>query len=193
MEYTIYLRTNLVNGKQYVGQTSNFPKRENEWKCLSAYYANKKLNEDREKYGLDNWKVEILAETDNRKDAWELEKRFINDYNTVFPNGYNRAFGGETNKGGNIGYHNGKEFEKGHKPWNYDLKNTHFSPDTEFKPISVVQLKNSNVVKIWDSIKDAAESVDNCYTSSISRCCKGITKSAGGFNWMYKEDYDKIQ
>ena len=28
MPYTIYLRTNLVNGKQYVGQTRNFKQRE---------------------------------------------------------------------------------------------------------------------------------------------------------------------
>ena len=31
---TIYIRTNTMNGKQYVGQTSNFKRRERDWKNL---------------------------------------------------------------------------------------------------------------------------------------------------------------
>ena len=45
----VYLRTNLVNGKQYVGQTVNFKNREYDWKCLKAIYANKYLSNARAK------------------------------------------------------------------------------------------------------------------------------------------------
>lgn len=192
MEYIIYLRTNLVNGKQYVGQTSNFIKREREWKCLKTKYGNQFLINDREKYGLENWKVEILAEADNREEAWELERRFIKDLNTVYPNGYNRAYGGKTNEGGNKGYHNGREFEKGQTPWNKGVKGIHLSPETEFKGKKVLKLKNGEVIAIYNSVLEAASDNENCYTGSISRTCKGKTKTAGGFEWMYKEDYDKI-
>lgn len=98
MKYTIYLRTNTVNNKQYVGQTSDFKRRNIEWNCLKHTYANEHICNDREKYGLDAWTVETLAETDNREDAWELEQRFINDYNTLWPNGYNLESGGHIGK-----------------------------------------------------------------------------------------------
>ena len=62
MPYTIYLRTNLVNGKQYVGQTNDIERRNKNWNTLSVRYANKFLEADRDKYGLTNFKTEILAE-----------------------------------------------------------------------------------------------------------------------------------
>ncbi len=129
MNYTVYLRTNKINGKQYVGQTKNLTHRENCWKSNKTTYGNKVLNEDRFKYGLENWTLEILSIVDTREEAWKLEENFIKKLNTRFPNGYNRAYGGKTNKGGNEGYHNGKEFKKGDEPWNKG-KNNCFSSET---------------------------------------------------------------
>ena len=192
MLYTVYLRTNLINGKQYVGQTKNFENRERGWKCLKYRYANKFIQIDREKYGIDNWKTEKLAEVDNREEAWELEEKYIRQFNTKFPNGYNKAYGGKTNKGGNEGYHNGKEFEKGHTPWNKGKKGIHLSQKTEFKPKPIIQLKNGEAIKVWNSIKDAADNVPKANTSPISKCCRGIAKTCAGYQWMYKEDYDEM-
>ena len=73
----IYLRTNLVNGKQYVGQTNDFKQREYDWKCLKAIYANKYLSCARMKYGFDNFKVEILRECKTQKELNEWEKYYI--------------------------------------------------------------------------------------------------------------------
>ena len=36
---TIYLRTNLINGKKYVGQTSDFKRRERDWRKLGTTYS----------------------------------------------------------------------------------------------------------------------------------------------------------
>ena len=94
MKYTVYLRTNKVNGKQYVGQTNDFKHRESQWRNLTTYYSNAQLTNDRNKYGLENFEVEILAEVDTREDACELEVRYIKELNTLQPNGYNVATGG---------------------------------------------------------------------------------------------------
>ena len=46
---------------------------------------------------------------------------------------------------------------------------------------------NHNFIKEYDTISDAVR--DNGLTpGTISRCCKGVTKSAGGFIWKYKND-----
>jgi hypothetical protein len=48
--------------------------------------------------------------------------------------------------------------------------------------------KNWNFIKEWNCIKDAATAL-NLIASNISRCCKGKTKTCGGFKWKYV--YDK--
>lgn len=89
----IYLRTNTVNGKQYVGQTKDMKIRDRAWKCLKIQYANKPLTEDREKYGLDKWETKVLKECDDSEgDYWE--QYYIKELNTKVPNGYNISDGG---------------------------------------------------------------------------------------------------
>lgn len=99
MTYTVYLRTNKINGKQYVGQSGDFSGRNSDWKVLSTRYANKVLTADREKYGVDNWTSETLAEVETQEEAWELEKLFIKQLNTKYPNGYNFSDGGKDQTG----------------------------------------------------------------------------------------------
>jgi group I intron endonuclease len=89
----IYLRTCLANGKQYVGQTIDFKNREHQWKLLKWRYANQSLTEDRNKYGLDNFKTEILEECDI-ENIFDREKYYIEKYDTYY-NGYNETLGGE--------------------------------------------------------------------------------------------------
>lgn len=89
----IYLRTNLVNGKKYIGQTKDLKRRERDWRKLKTNYSNKELNEDRIKYGLDNFKIEVL-ETCENEEGDKKERYYIEKYNTLSPNGYNMYSGG---------------------------------------------------------------------------------------------------
>lgn len=94
----IYLRTNKVNGKQYVGQTSNLEIRQKNWKNLSKKYAGTAINRARSKYGIDNFGFEILKEcNDNELDYWETY--YINELNTKTPYGYNMTDGGDGTSG----------------------------------------------------------------------------------------------
>lgn len=45
--------------------------------------------------------------------------------------------------------------------------------------------KSGKYIKSFDSVKEAASAV-GCFDGDISRCCKGIRKSAGGYIWKYK-------
>ena len=61
--------------------------------------------------------------------------------------------------------------------------------NTIFK--SVVQLNlNGELIATYESIKDASQETD-ILKSGIIRCCQDKLKKAGGFRWMYKEDYEK--
>lgn len=41
-----------------------------------------------------------------------------------------------------------------------------------------------NAIKIWESMKDASESL-GLYYQGISACCRGKKKSCGGYAWTY--------
>lgn len=204
MKYTIYLRTNTVNNKQYVGQTGNFKQREYEWNCFKKTYANEHIDEDREKYGLDAWAVETLAETDSREDAWELEQRFIKDFNTKWPNGYNLDSGGLIGK--NLSEETKKKMSeelKGENNPKYWL-GKHRSEETKQKISEALKGENhprfgkpsynrkqvfqytldGKLVAIWPSATDAEKEL-GIKQSSISECCHGKRKSAGGFKWSF--------
>ena len=92
----IYLRTNKVNGKKYVGQviTRRFKARQNKWKNPKYHYAGKAINAARAKYGIEAFDFEILKECDDKElDFWE--KYYIKELNTKVPYGYNMTDGGD--------------------------------------------------------------------------------------------------
>ena len=52
----------------------------------------------------------------------------------------------------------------------------------------IIQLSLENkFINVWNSIKDAEKKLN---ISNISACCRYIQKTAGGFIWMYEEDYN---
>lgn len=164
MKYTIYLRTNQINKKQYVGQTNNFQSRENYWRT-GRNYANKIINCDRKKYGLENWTVEVIDEAETREEAWELEQKYITELNTIWPNGYNLSNGGKGDKGG------------------------HHSPKTEYKinderlskPVKQYDLEG-HFIRMWPSAAEAERQMGYDATH-INSCCRGERKTHSKCIW----------
>ena len=93
----VYLVTNLVNDKKYVGKTiKTLPKRWSVHKAHakkgSQFYFHKALM----KHGFHNFKTEILFEVGDHDDCVNLEKDMIVRYRTRDPKyGYNLTDGGE--------------------------------------------------------------------------------------------------
>lgn len=95
----IYAITNLINGKVYIGKTNNFRKRKNGHLCLltRCVHYNKYLQNSWNKYGSDNFKIDILdSEAINYEDLSEREEYYIKlsrSWERDF--GYNMTLGGE--------------------------------------------------------------------------------------------------
>lgn len=95
----IYLYTNLINGKQYVGQSTDLQHRKNAHKSCAfnpnSNDYNSMLHRAFRKYGLENFKYEILVEgIDDISILNILEEYYIKLFNTKTPNGYNVLDGG---------------------------------------------------------------------------------------------------
>lgn len=118
----VYLRTNTVNGKQYVGQANDFKQREQDWK-FDSRYSGGVIDKARAKYGVDNFKTDILKECATQEELNYWEQYYIKELNTKVPNGYNITDGG----GGCSGYHHTEEsikkavesYKKSYNPLNH--------------------------------------------------------------------------
>lgn len=112
----IYLRTNKINGKKYVGQvtTKRFKARQNKWNNLNLPYAGNVINNARKKYGIESFCFEILKECEDEElDYWE--KYFIKELNTKKPYGYNMTDGGGGMSGFTVSEETRKKISESHK------------------------------------------------------------------------------
>lgn len=99
--YTVYEHVNKVNGKRYIGTTSQKP--EKRWGWKGSGYFNQPFWEAIKKYGWENFDHNIIAEGLSRDEAADLEYSRIREYDTLNPeHGYNRKEGGSGNM--NCGY-----------------------------------------------------------------------------------------
>jgi len=94
---SLYRITNLINGKVYIGQTVNADRRWSDHKWLSKKKHEQYVHSAMNKYGIENFSFEVIAECKLPDDANEAEKQLIIQYDSRNPEkGYNLAPGGET-------------------------------------------------------------------------------------------------
>lgn len=112
MLYQIYLVTNIITNKKYIGQTSvnnsyihRFQQHVNE----SRYNISSKCIFHRaiRKYGRESFKLELIEDNIDEDKIDYKEMQYIEYYNTYYlnGNGYNMTFGGQ----GIHGYHHTQE------------------------------------------------------------------------------------
>lgn len=111
--FTIYVITNNVDGKQYVGQAISHIKIKNKYKPygpegrLIAHFREANSNKEHQctylnnairEHGEENFTVETIYKC-SKKRVDELEIKAIQDYDSMFPNGYNIMRGGRKIEG----------------------------------------------------------------------------------------------
>jgi group I intron endonuclease len=95
-EKIIYLITNTVNGKKYIGKTEETLLRRKKRHIYCANHGGKNiLYRAMRKHGLDNFVFEIIYVCGDEENINQKEIYFIDFLNTKIPNGYNMTNGGE--------------------------------------------------------------------------------------------------
>lgn len=90
--YLVYIHTNKVNGKRYVGVTSQRPERR--WQN-GLRYTGTLFKNDIDEYGWDGFFHEVVAIGLTRVDAFRMEKELIERHRANNPKyGYNVSHGG---------------------------------------------------------------------------------------------------
>lgn len=162
----IYLITNKINKKQYIGQTKQ--KLKYRWnqhirtieRCDEFYMI---LHRAMYKYGVENFDFIELenictnSEEELRNQLNQKEVDYINKYNTLKPNGYNMTRGGN------------------------------YTSSMCFKPVKAYNYKGE-LLGCFDSIVDGADFLCNGVVNNISLCCDGKRKHVKGIIWRWQDD-----
>lgn len=210
----IYLLTNNITNKSYVGQSIHIEKRIKEHK--KEYYTKTKLAKAIQEYGFDNFSWKVLEECDISK-LDEREQYWINKLNT-FNSGYNMTEGGSkkcfnhsekrvnTNEEVLSLYNQGysiKEIKNilGRGSWlciKHQLLECGISEEDIYRRGNQRRCKNNcavvnqydlngNFIMSYISLAEASRQT-NISRPNINNVCLGKRKSAGGYIWEFGEE-----
>lgn len=211
----IYTITNIINNKMYVGKTKNFQKRKNEHflALRKNIHNNQYLQNAVNKYGIENFKIEILEEC-NEYYLHSQEHYWCNMLNVLNKDfGYNIQYTnpqlnkhilsqeskdkiGLANKGKsrNKGYEHSLEFKE--KVSKNSSNRSQFTKNKISKTLSeiphiILQYDlNGNFIKKWFNALIASKELSITH-SNIIRCVNNQRKTAGKFKWI-KENITNI-
>lgn len=208
--YSVYAHINKINGKIYIGVTSQIPKRR--WgKNGNGYKTSRYFWNAIQKYKWENFHHDIIAEHLTKNEAENFEKRLIKELkskNSKF--GYNLTDGGDgmtgailtdearknrslAQKGKHIGSNNsfyGKHHSKKTREYLSKLKKGKYKGGDSWNSKRVICI-NTNMV--FNSITEAAKYYNIKSSTSILLNCQGEKKCGGEFDgeklmWAYYDE-----
>ena len=96
----IYLYKNNITNQVYIGQALDLNQRYNAHKSAIHNKESKEydscISQAFREYGFENFSYEILAKNIENKELLSLlENYYISFYNSTYPNGYNKTYGGK--------------------------------------------------------------------------------------------------
>ena len=193
----IYLWTNLVNGKKYVGQTTCFHRR---MKTYRYTYPNAYMEHAVNKHGLDNFDITIL-ERDVPLDKLDEREQYWLDYYQSYDldKGYNICKIASTTKG----VTHTEEWCQEHSEWLKDK----WATDEEYRKFWKERMSGENnyfygkrfsgdknghakavrcveLNKIYTTVQEASK-CSGTSRQNISHVLNGRQETAGGYHWEY--------
>ena len=207
----IYQITNKLNGKIYIGKTERSV--QERWKEHCRDYLKERceirpLYRAMKKYGVENFFIEVIEETDNPE---EREAFWIQQKGS-FKSGYNATLGGDGKRYVDYDlviatYKEVQNIAETSRILNLDkdtvskvLHSNHIEIMSNERVVQRVlgkiinqYDKQGNYIQSFPSVKAAAEalgkitSTSNGATSHISDVCRGKRKTAYGYIWKFAE------
>ena len=173
----IYCIENLINGKKYIGLSSDINKREkSHFNALNnCSHINNHLQDAWNKYKEGNFRFYIIENCKTKEQLKEREIYYINLYKTN-----NRLYGYNKTSGGD-----------GVSDLSYESREK-ISINESIDDIVQID-KNGNIINIFRNCRLASNYFNKeSSKENIRNCCdkRYGYKTAFGFYWMYKKDYE---
>jgi len=142
----VYIATNKINGKCYIGQTIQMLEKRKIAHRSSAFLGSKFIfHKAIRKHGWNNFKWKIIRKCNDKHQLDEVELQYIKEYNTLKPNGYNMTL----NTCGNLGYDFSGE------------NNPRFGDHRKYEEIHGVEKSKKLKKEISERMKNASNNIWN--------------------------------
>lgn len=203
----IYVITNLINSKKYVGKTTTTIKERWKEHCSDSkkYRCNKRpLYDAFNKYGIENFKIEELEYVKDNNQLSDREIHWIKELQTYGQTGYNATKGGD----GKILYNHKEIIELYQLGYSIPKVSKKLRCDitTVIKVLKAngIRLRNGwnmvdqfdlagNYIQTFDSINSAIGwlikhglTISKNAGKNIIKCCNKQRKQSYGYRWTYK-------
>lgn len=208
MKYCVYCHTNKIDGKRYVGITSQKP--EKRWKNGLGYTHNEYFYNAIKKYGWEEFSHDILFTDLSKKEAEDKEIELINKWDlNSRDSGYNIEGGGNSKKV--VSEQTKKKLseitkkqmtpearaylrectlrqfaEKGHPTKGHpcsDEKRQKISNSHSFHKKKIAQYDlDGTLITVYSSFHEM-ERETGCFRCAVSNYIKGKSKYCYGFDW----------
>lgn len=200
----IYMIFNNFNDKVYIGKAKNGA--EDRWKDHIGYdlQNNQYIHRAMRKYGVENFQYKILESNIFEERLNEREKYWIAYYQSQVPNGYNETSGGDGGTGEGLVKWRKENSELAsaisRKTIQKALEWRENNPDktkeinkkwraagqeATRKKVQMINKDTDEVLRIFDSLTEAAHYLNKNRHTNISACANGKTKTAYGYKWKF--------
>ena len=207
----IYKITNSINGKVYIGKTSNTIETrwaEHKRDSRKERCEKRPLYDAMNKYGIDNFQIEEIEEVENDEIACERESYWIDYYHSYV--GYDDCKGYNATKGGDgIRIYDYKEIAEKYKELQNQKETAkYFNCDTDIvrnaciengieiksgqevskekcsKPIAQLNKDTLEIIKIYSSSAEVFKALGKTKGGGLAKACKE-DKIYQGYKWRY--------
>lgn len=190
--YCVYIHTNKINGKMYVGQTIHGDNPKRRWDNGNGYLTNQYFSRAIKKYGWDNFEHEIIASKLTKEEADNFEKLLIINLDTTNSSvGYNIALGG----GGTLGV---KKTEKEKQEHSQRMKEKCLDPEYIQMMRNVAPKRKvyqftlaGDFVAEYESAMEAQRQT-GIHNGDISKSAFGRVSHAKNYIFLFEEDKNDI-
>lgn len=186
IEGVIYKYTS-PSGKHYIGQTIDEKGRRQKFLNPNISYAGPKINQAREKYGVNNFEYEVIFKVLSlvRAEVIEILNQKEIQYIRMFDSYYN---GYNSTKGGNNIYEVTEETKEKRSQSAKKYYETHESAVA--RPVLQYSIYG-DFIKEWKSARAAALEL-NIEANHITIVCQGKRNQTHNFIWKYRDEFDEI-
>lgn len=194
----VYMITNNVNGKRYVGITKRSieTRFKEHIKCSRKLHSKQIINHAIAKYGIENFSIEKLEECKSLTRMRDAEMSWIEKMQShVSFNGYNVSMCAQHSLGIKQTDETKRklsEINRGEKHPMYGKHHTEeakraISKNSAFRtPVDQLDLMGNLIAK-FETITEAAMMTNHPDYTKIGLCCRGVRKTTRGFRWRYSD------
>ena len=190
LKILIYLITNKINGKRYIGQTSKTLGVRFKKHVYDSFQGNRRqaLHRAIKKYGVESFEIKLIAVCNSFEESNHRESLCIRLYKTMSPNGYNLMHGGSNSLKSEESKKKMSAAQSGEKHWAYGKRGS----DCHLFGRKLPEQTKRKISASSKGLKRSQETCENISKALVGKSHPPERVANMTANWGKNSDKEKI-